>query len=100
MRTAQVQQIQLSLVVEYLLKRNVRRILYFYLFFPPKFVLNFYNIAARDGAGVTPGLRRRRERAERHRSFLKEQQEVAAAAAVNGFMSSADKREDMGKSVK
>lgn len=54
-------------------------------------------IKARDGAGVTPGLRRRRERAERHRSFLKEQQEVAAAVAANGFMNSADKREDMGK---
>ncbi|XP_032593216.1 FH1/FH2 domain-containing protein 3 isoform X3 [Drosophila grimshawi] len=32
----------------------------------------------RDGAGVTPGLRRRRERAERHKSFLKEQGEAAA----------------------
>lgn len=30
-----------------------------------------------DGAGVTPGLRRRRERAERQKSFLREQQEAA-----------------------
>lgn len=28
-----------------------------------------------DGAGVTPGLRRRRERAERQRSLLREQYE-------------------------
>ncbi|XP_046808100.1 protein piccolo isoform X4 [Lucilia cuprina] len=49
----------------------------------------------RDGAGVTPGLRRRRERAERHRSFLKEQQEAAAAVAANGYMNSTDNREDM-----
>lgn len=54
----------------------------------------------RDGAGVTPGLRRRRERAERHRSFLKEQQEAAAAvaAAANGFhLNGAEKREELGK---
>lgn len=31
------------------------------------------------GVGVTPGLRRRRERAERQKSFLREQQEAAAA---------------------
>ncbi|KAI8126453.1 FH1/FH2 domain-containing protein 3 [Lucilia cuprina] len=53
----------------------------------------------RDGAGVTPGLRRRRERAERHRSFLKEQQEAAAAVAANGYMNSTDNREDMGQLV-
>uniref|UniRef100_A0A0A9WQT4 FH1/FH2 domain-containing protein 3 n=1 Tax=Lygus hesperus TaxID=30085 RepID=A0A0A9WQT4_LYGHE len=29
-----------------------------------------------NGVGVTPGLRRRRERAERHKSFIKEQQEA------------------------
>lgn len=32
----------------------------------------------RDGAGVTPGLRRRRERAERQKSFMREQQEALA----------------------
>lgn len=32
-----------------------------------------------DSAGVTPGLRRRRERAERQKSFMREQQEAAAA---------------------
>lgn len=32
-----------------------------------------------ENAGVTPGLRRRRERAERQKSFLREQQEAAAA---------------------
>jgi FH1/FH2 domain-containing protein 3 len=30
----------------------------------------------REGAGVTPGLRRRRERAERQKSFMREQQEL------------------------
>lgn len=35
--------------------------------------------AARDGPGVTPGLRRRRERAERQKTFIREQQEAAAA---------------------
>lgn len=34
---------------------------------------------AREGAGVTPGLRRRRERAERQKSFIREQQEAASA---------------------
>ncbi|XP_065361079.1 uncharacterized protein Fhos [Calliphora vicina] len=53
----------------------------------------------RDGAGVTPGLRRRRERAERHRSFLKEQQEVAAAVAANGFMTTEDNRGNIGQLV-
>lgn len=33
----------------------------------------------RDGAGVTPGLRRRRERAERQKTFMREQQEAAAS---------------------
>lgn len=37
-----------------------------------------------DLAGVTPGLRRRRERAERQKSFMREQQE-AAAAGVRPF---------------
>lgn len=34
--------------------------------------------SARDGPGVTPGLRRRRERAERQKTFIREQQEAAA----------------------
>ncbi|XP_037940117.1 FH1/FH2 domain-containing protein 3-like isoform X5 [Teleopsis dalmanni] len=42
-----------------------------------------------DSAGVTPGLRRRRERAERHKSFLREQQEAAA----NGILAALEKRE-------
>ncbi|XP_034482437.1 uncharacterized protein LOC117787915 isoform X2 [Drosophila innubila] len=44
----------------------------------------------RDGAGVTPGLRRRRERAERHKSFLKEQEEAAA----NGIFAARELREN------
>ncbi|XP_034110665.1 FH1/FH2 domain-containing protein 3 isoform X3 [Drosophila albomicans] len=44
----------------------------------------------RDGAGVTPGLRRRRERAERHKSFLKEQEEAAA----NGILAARELREN------
>lgn len=40
--------------------------------------------ANRDGAGVTPGLRRRRERAERQKTFMREQQE-AAASGVRPF---------------
>lgn len=35
--------------------------------------------AREGGAGVTPGLRRRRERAERQKSFIREQQEAASA---------------------
>lgn len=36
--------------------------------------------SSRDsGAGVTPGLRRRRERAERQKTFIREQQEAVAA---------------------
>ncbi|XP_036338222.1 FH1/FH2 domain-containing protein 3 [Rhagoletis pomonella] len=46
---------------------------------------------ARDGVGVTPGLRRRRERAERHKSFLKEQQEAAA----NGIFAALERREEI-----
>lgn len=49
--------------------------------------------AARDGAGVTPGLRRRRERAERHKSFLREQEEAAA----NGIFAARELRESYGK---
>ncbi|XP_030373200.1 FH1/FH2 domain-containing protein 3-like isoform X1 [Scaptodrosophila lebanonensis] len=45
----------------------------------------------RDGAGVTPGLRRRRERAERHKSFLKEQQEAAA----NGIFAALEQRDGL-----
>lgn len=37
------------------------------------------NKGQHENAGVTPGLRRRRERAERQKSFLREQQEAAAA---------------------
>lgn len=48
---------------------------------------------ARDGAGVTPGLRRRRERAERHKSFLREQEEAAA----NGSFAARELRESYGK---
>lgn len=33
----------------------------------------------REGAGVTPGLRRRRERAERQKSFMREQQDAVAS---------------------
>jgi len=57
--------------------------------------LNIYKyfFIARDGAGVTPGLRRRRERAERHKSFLKEQEEAAA----NGIFAARDLRENYGE---
>lgn len=47
----------------------------------------------RDGVGVTPGLRRRRERAERHKSFLKEQQEAVA----NGIFAALERREEIGE---
>ncbi|CAD7002601.1 unnamed protein product [Ceratitis capitata] len=46
---------------------------------------------SRDGVGVTPGLRRRRERAERHKSFLKEQQEAVA----NGIYAALERREEI-----
>lgn len=36
----------------------------------------------RESAGVTPGLRRRRERAERQKTFMREQQETTAAATL------------------
>ncbi|XP_054734934.1 uncharacterized protein LOC129242362 isoform X2 [Anastrepha obliqua] len=49
----------------------------------------------RDSVGVTPGLRRRRERAERHKSFLKEQQEAVA----NGIFAALERREEMGQIV-
>lgn len=39
----------------------------------------FRDKTIRDGPGVTPGLRRRRERNERQKTFLREQQEAAAA---------------------
>ncbi|XP_053956482.1 uncharacterized protein LOC128862087 isoform X6 [Anastrepha ludens] len=45
----------------------------------------------RDSVGVTPGLRRRRERAERHKSFLKEQQEAVA----NSIFAALERREEM-----
>lgn len=50
-----------------------------------------------ENAGVTPGLRRRRERAERQKSFMREQQE-AAAAGIRPF----DTKDDItnhGKSI-
>ncbi|XP_030572749.1 uncharacterized protein LOC115771272 isoform X2 [Drosophila novamexicana] len=49
----------------------------------------FQDKKPRDSAGVTPGLRRRRERAERHKSFLKEQEEAAA----NGIFAARELRE-------
>lgn len=45
---------------------------------PCNYVLFRKFLVPREGAGVTPGLRRRRERAERHKSFMREQQEAAA----------------------
>uniref|UniRef100_A0AAG5D4R0 GBD/FH3 domain-containing protein n=1 Tax=Anopheles atroparvus TaxID=41427 RepID=A0AAG5D4R0_ANOAO len=36
-----------------------------------------YHDPSRDTTGVTPGLRRRRERAERQKSFMREQQELS-----------------------
>jgi hypothetical protein len=41
-------------------------------------------------AGVTPALRRRRERAERQRSFIREQQETAAT--LKATLGSPDER--------
>lgn len=52
------------------------------------------NLVDRSAAGVTPALRRRRERAERHRSFLKEQ-EAAAANCLQTLK--ANQRKDFGK---
>lgn len=40
---------------------------------------------AHECAGVTPGLRRRRERAERQKSFLREQQEAVASGLLRPF---------------
>lgn len=40
---------------------------------------------AHECAGVTPGLRRRRERTERQKSFLREQQEAAASGLLRPF---------------
>lgn len=36
----------------------------------------------RESAGVTPGLRRRRERAERQKTFIREQEDAVAAASA------------------
>lgn len=44
---------------------------------------------------ITPGFRRRRERVERQKSFLREQQEAAA----NGIMSVFEKRDELGQIV-
>lgn len=52
-----------------------------------------FNKGNREGAGVTPGLRRRRERAERQKSFMKEQQEAVA----NGILAAFEKRDELGK---
>lgn len=38
-----------------------------------------------ENAGVTPGLRRRRERAERQKSFMREQQKQAVPAVLQLF---------------
>lgn len=38
-----------------------------------------------ENAGVTPGLRRRRERAERQKSFMREQQKQAIPAMLQLF---------------
>lgn len=43
------------------------------------------NGGVHESAGVTPGLRRRRERAERQKSFLREQQEAAASGLLRPF---------------
>lgn len=46
--------------------------------------------APREGAGVTPGLRRRRERAERQKSFMREQQEAVASGYRFGSADESD----------
>uniref|UniRef100_A0A1Q3FU24 Putative rhoa gtpase effector dia/diaphanous n=1 Tax=Culex tarsalis TaxID=7177 RepID=A0A1Q3FU24_CULTA len=50
-----------------------------------------YRDSSRDTTGVTPGLRRRRERAERQKSFMREQQELTqfkAQEETNGHVDS------------
>ncbi|XP_062708784.1 serine-rich adhesin for platelets isoform X4 [Aedes albopictus] len=50
-----------------------------------------YHDDSRDTTGVTPGLRRRRERAERQKSFMREQQELTQFKAqedTNGHVES------------
>ncbi|XP_039431114.1 FH1/FH2 domain-containing protein 3 isoform X2 [Culex pipiens pallens] len=50
-----------------------------------------YRDTSRDTTGVTPGLRRRRERAERQKSFMREQQELTqfkAQEETNGHVDS------------
>lgn len=42
------------------------------------FTDNLMEMLGAGDAGVTPALRRRRERAERQRSFIREQQEATA----------------------
>lgn len=61
-----------------------------------------FNVVSRDShenAGVTPGLRRRRERAERQKSFLQEQQE-AAASGLRPFNIKHDMIKNQGKMAK
>ncbi|XP_054276971.1 FH1/FH2 domain-containing protein 3 isoform X2 [Macrosteles quadrilineatus] len=43
----------------------------------------YHNVLDEGGVGVTPALRRRRERAERQRSFLREQREAALLATLS-----------------
>ena len=51
----------------------------------------FADCKAREGiAGVTPGLRRRRERAERQKSFQREQEAVVNGTTKNGGVESDD----------
>ncbi|XP_058462448.1 serine-rich adhesin for platelets isoform X3 [Malaya genurostris] len=52
---------------------------------------NGYRDDSRDTTGVTPGLRRRRERAERQKTFMREQQELSQFKAqedTNGHVES------------
>lgn len=82
----------------FLPKRNVitTEVHKLFFFFNKLCVSWVFIIEDRGGAGVTPALRRRRERAERHRSFLKEQE----AAALNSLQNAqVDQREQFGKQM-
>lgn len=48
-------------------------------------VFGVHKGGAHECAGVTPGLRRRRERAERQKSFLREQQDAVASGLLRPF---------------
>lgn len=60
-----------------------------------------FNVAKqnRESAGVTPGLRRRRERAERQKTFMREQQEAAAAASLRPLENNCDDMNGHGKYI-